>query len=266
MIIIGEKINGTLKRVTSAIAQRDAAFIQELARRQADAGADFIDVHAGTPPETEPDDLVWLATTAERAVSLPVCLDSANPEALLAAMKSVRTAPMINSVNADPHRLKAILPAAAKRGSPVIAMAMDETSIPSTGAERAAVAERIMEATRTAGIPDDRIYFDPLVMTIGSDIRSGPLFLETMRLVRERYPQVHFTAGLSNCSFGLPARSLINRAFLTLAVAAGLDSAICDPLDRKLRAALTAAELVLGRDRYCLNFTQAFRAGKLMTT
>jgi 5-methyltetrahydrofolate--homocysteine methyltransferase len=252
--------------VASAIARRDAAFIQDLAKRQADAGAHYIDIHAGTPPEAEPDDLMWLAATVERVVSIPLCLDSANPPALLAAMESVRTTPMLNSVSADPSRMQAILPVAAKRGCPIIAMVMDETFIPATGAERASVAEKIIEATRAAGIPDDRIYFDPLVMTIGSDILSGPLFLETMRLIRERFPRVHFTAGLSNCSFGLPARSLINRAFLTLAVAAGLDSAICDPLDGKLQAALTAAELVLGRDRYCLNYTQAYRAGKLGIT
>jgi cobalamin-dependent methionine synthase I len=262
MIIIGEKINGTLKPVAAAIAQRDAVFIQDLARRQADAGSDWLDIHAGTPPEKEADDLVWLATTVEKTVDVPLCLDSADPRTLLAAMDVVRRTPMINSISAEPSRMEVILPVAAKHGCPVIAMAMDETSISMNSVARAAVAEKIMKATRAFGIPDERIYFDPLVMTIGSDTQSGPVFLDTLKAVRKQFPLVHFTAGLSNCSFGLPARSLINRSFLTLAVAAGLDSVICNPLDRNLRSALTAAELVLGHDHYCLNFTQAYRSGK----
>jgi 5-methyltetrahydrofolate--homocysteine methyltransferase len=98
-------------------------------------------------------------------------------------------------------------------------------------------------------------------MTIGTNIQSGQIFFDTLQAIHAAYPEVHFTAGLSNISFGLPARSFINRAFLTLALAAGLDSAILDPLDQELRAALLAAELVLGRDRHCLNYTRAYRAG-----
>jgi 5-methyltetrahydrofolate--homocysteine methyltransferase len=119
----------------------------------------------------------------------------------------------------------------------------------------------VIEATRAAGIPDEHIYVDPLVMTIGTNIQSGVIFCDTIRAVRTAYPDVHFTAGLSNISFGLPARSYINRAFLTLALAAGLDCAILDPLDQEIQATLLAAELVLGRDRHCLNYTRAYRAG-----
>ena len=140
----------------------------------------------------------------------PLCLDSANPQALTAAIEAVDKTPMINSLSGEPARLEGILPLVAEHGCRVIALAMDEVRIPET-----------------------------------SEVRV----------------KVHFTAGLSNISFGLPARSFINRAFLTLALAAGLDSAILDPLDQDLRAALLAAELVLGRDDYCLNYTRAYRAG-----
>ncbi len=264
MEIIGEKINGSLTRVADAIARRDAAFIQHLARRQAEAGADWIDVNAGTGPDREPDDLIWLIETVQASVGTPLCLDSPNTRALTVAIEAAGKAPMINSVSGEPGRLETLLPLAVKRGCPVIALAMDGGKIPETSAARVSIIDLIMEASRAAGIPDQRMYIDPLVMTIGADHRSAAVFLDTLRAIRFAYPAVHCTAGLSNGSFGLPARSLINRALLTLAVASGLDSAILDPLDRKLRAALFAAELVLGRDQHCLNYTQAYRAGAIV--
>jgi 5-methyltetrahydrofolate--homocysteine methyltransferase len=138
---------------------------------------------------------------------------------------------------------------------------MSATRVPETSEERVAVIHKVMEATRAAGVLDEHIYVDPLVMTVGTCLQSGPVFFDTLRAVHAAYPEVHLTAGLSNISFGLPARSYINRAFLTLALGAGLDSAILDPLDQDLRAALLAAEVVLGRDDYCLNYTRAYRAG-----
>ncbi len=261
MEIIGEKINGTRKRVAQAIAERDVAFIQELARSQVEAGAAWLDVNAGTHPQQEPEDLVWLVETIQAVVGVPLCLDSANPKALTAAMGSVNQTPMINSINGEESRLAEILPLVAEHGCRVIALAMGGKKIPETVEGRFTVVEQIMAETRRCGLPDEKVYVDPLAMTLSTNVQSGQLFFETLRAVHAAYPQVHFTAGLSNISFGLPARSFINRAFLTLALAAGLNSAILDPLDRELRAALLAAELVLGRDRHCLNYTRAYRAG-----
>jgi 5-methyltetrahydrofolate--homocysteine methyltransferase len=261
MEIIGEKINGTRKRVARAIAERDTGFIRDLARRQAEAGAAWLDINAGTHPKQEPDDLVWLVENVQAVVETPLCLDSADPQALAVAIEAVEKTPMVNSISGEPERLENILPLVAERGCRVIALAMDEKKIPETSAARIAVVDKVMEAARAAGIPDEHIYVDPLVMTIGSNIQSGPVFFDTLRAVRAAYPEVHFSAGLSNVSFGLPARSYINRAFLTLALAAGLDCAILDPLDRELKAALVAAKLVLGHDRHCLEYTRAYRAG-----
>jgi 5-methyltetrahydrofolate--homocysteine methyltransferase len=261
MEIIGEKINGTRKRVARAIAERDADFIRDLACSQAEAGAAWLDVNAGTHPEQEPDDLVWLVENVQAAADTPLCLDSANPQALAVAMEAVEKTPLINSISGEPERLRNILPLVAEHGCRVIALAMNAKKIPETSEARVAVIHAVMEATRAADVADECVYVDPLVMTIGTNIQSGRIFLDTLRAVREAYPTVHFTAGLSNISFGLPARSFINRAFLTLALGAGLDSAILDPTDRGLRAALLAAELVLGCDNHCLNYTRAYRAG-----
>jgi cobalamin-dependent methionine synthase I len=261
--IIGEKINGTRKRVREAVLSRDVAFIQKLASDQAGVGATWIDVNAGTPTEREPDDLIWLVQTVGAAIDKPLCLDSANPAALAAALPKAKQAPLINSISGEPGRLTGVLPLAARAGGGVIALAMDDKGIPATAERRLAIVERLIALAREAGIPDEQVYVDPLVMAIGASGTAGRVALATVRAVKAEFPNVHFTSGLSNVSFGLPARSLINRAFLTLMLEAGLDSAILDPLDRDLRKAILAAEAVLGIDRHCLNYTRAFRAGLL---
>ena len=262
--IIGEKINGTRERVGRAIADRDAAYIQSLAARQAEAGAHRIDVNAGTRPDREPDDLSWLVETVQAVTDLPLCLDSANPVALAAALKFTRTAPLINSISGEAARLSGVLPLARDHGCPVIALALDDTGIPADAGQRMTVIRRLLAATREAGIKDGDVFVDPLVMAVSTAGRAGLVALETIAAVRAEFPDAHITAGLSNVSFGLPARHLVNRTFLALAVAAGMDSAIADPLDRELMAALRATELVLGRDRHCLAYTRAYRAGLLV--
>ena len=263
MKIIGEKINGTRKRVAEAIAHRERELIVRLAVRQAEAGAAWLDVNAGTHPSREPEDLLWLIETIQSVVETPLSLDSANPRALRAAIQAVEHTPMINSISGEPDRLAGILPLAAEHGCPVIALAMDGLKMPESVEQRLEIIHAIVEATRAAGVPDERVYIDPLAMTIATHTESARIALDAMRAVRRVYPEAHLTVGLSNVSFGLPARSLINRAFLTLALEAGLDSALLDPLDRDLMATLRAAQLVLGRDRYCLEYTRAYRAGML---
>lgn len=261
MKIIGEKINGTRKRVARAIKERDAGFVQDLARRQAEAGSNWLDVNAGTHPDREPEDLVWLIETIQPVVDVPLCLDSANPQALEVAIQAVDQTPLINSISGEPDRLAGILPLAAEHGCPVIALAMDDKRIPETSEKRLAVVDKMLAATRAQGIPDDHVYVDPLAMTIATNTDSALITLETMRAINQAYPEAHMTMGLSNISFGLPGRSLVNRGFVTLAMQAGLDSAILDPLDREIQAAILAAELLLGRDRYCLNYVRASREG-----
>ena len=261
MKIIGEKINGTRKRVARAIAERDAEFIKSLAQKQAEAGSTWLDVNAGTHPDEEPEDFVWLIHTIQSVVDTPLALDSANPEALKVAIGEVDKTPMINSISGEPERLEKILPIVAEHGNEVIALAMDDKKIPETFEKRLEVIDVVLAATRDAGVPDGKVYVDPLAMTIATANQSAVIATDTIRSVKEKYPEVHFTMGLSNISFGLPARKQINRAFLIMAMQAGLDSAILDPMDRELRATIVAAELLLGKDRHCLNFIKASRAG-----
>jgi 5-methyltetrahydrofolate--homocysteine methyltransferase len=261
MKIIGEKINGTRKRVARAIAERDADFIKNLACKQAEAGSDWLDVNAGTHPDKEPEDLIWLIENVQSVVDTPLCLDSANPAALEVAIKAVNKTPMINSISGEPDRLEKILPIVAEHGCEVIALALDDKKIPETTAKRVEIIDKVMAATRAAGVPDDNVYVDPLVMTIATANQSAVIAFETIRSVHAQYPDVHFTMGLSNISFGLPARKQINRAFLSLAMQSGLDSAILDPLDKELMAAILTTNLLLGHDKHCLNYIRASRKG-----
>ena len=228
-----------------------------------EAGADFVDVNAGTRPAEEPEALSWLVRTVQEVVDAPLCLDSANPLALSAALQEMRQTPMINSISGEPLRLEEVLPLASKHQCPVIALAMDEKGIPKGVNERLTVIRGLMDRTRGAGLEDEKVYIDPLVMAISTNTEGGIIALETMRAVHQEFPKAHLCAGLSNVSFGLPERHLVNRVFLTLALAAGLDSAILDPFDRELRGEMLAAELVLGRDRHCLNYTRSYREGKI---
>lgn len=261
MKIIGEKINGTRKRVAKAIADRDAGYIRDLAARQAEAGASWLDANAGTHPSQEPDDLIWLIENVQAVTDVPLCLDSANPKALNVAIEAVDRTPMINSISGEEDRLANILPIVAEHGCQVIALAMDAKSIPETSEKRMEIIRGLMGATRDAGVPDDHVYIDTLAMTIATNTNSGLTALETMRCVTEEYPEAHLTIGLSNISFGLPSRSYVNRTFLTLAMGAGLDSAILDPLDQEIQATILAADLVLDRDKHCLNYLRASRTG-----
>ena len=263
MKIIGEKINGTRKTVAAAIANRDIEFIQNLAKRQVEGGAHWLDVNAGTHPDREVDDMLWLIDLIQGVTDAPLCLDSANPKALTAAMGAVQKTPMINSISGEPDRLMNVLPIVAQHGCEVIALCMDDKGIPVDVEGRMAVARKLFAATRAAGVPDEKVYVDALVMTIATNTDAGCATLDTIRAVRAEFPQAHISLGLSNVSFGLPLRSLVNRTFLTLAIAAGMDTAIIDPNDRELKAALFATDLLLGHDKHCLNYTRAYRKGLL---
>lgn len=261
MQVIGEKINGTRAQVREAIVNRDHNFIKRLAEDQTSAGVDLLDVNAGTTPDREPEDLAWLVEIVQDAADVPLCLDSTNPSALIEAIKRTRHVPTINSISGEKERLRNILPIVLQHNCPVVALALDESGIPKGVDDRINVVRKVFEATRAAGLSDDRIYVDPLVLTLATDIKAGVVVLESMKLIKRLFPEAHLMSGLSNISFGLPGRALINRTFLTLALEAGLDSAIVDPTNQALRETLLASELLLGRDPFCRRYTQAFRSG-----
>ncbi|MDR1044784.1 MAG: dihydropteroate synthase [Candidatus Adiutrix sp.] len=268
MIIIGEKINGTRSRVGEAVKNRDADFIRELARRQYQAGAAYLDVNAGTLPAREPGDMVWLIELIhEAAPEAILCLDSANPEALAAGLeKAAAYQPsklMINSLSGEQKRIEGVLPLAARYKTELIVLGLDDSGIPETVAGRLAVVRRLVGLCREQGLADEALYVDPLVMTISTNTQAGLVTLETIRAVKAEFPGVHLTCGHSNISFGMPLRSVLNQAFMALTIQAGLDTAISDPENRDLKAMALAAEALLGQDRHCLKFNRAYRARQI---
>jgi 5-methyltetrahydrofolate corrinoid/iron sulfur protein methyltransferase len=261
MIIIGEKINGTRKEVATAIEAKDEDKIRMLARTQAEAGANYIDVNAGTTPDKEPETLVWLVKLVQAEVDIPLSLDSPNPAALNAALPHVNKTPLINSVSAEKDRLDHVLPIVAKYSCPVILLAVSDSGLPKGIDDRMEVIRVLIGLAREQNIADDKLYIDPLIMTISTGNEHGNIALTTISKVREEFPDVHITGGLSNISFGMPARAILNQSFISMAIAAGLDSAITDPTDSNMLATILAAETLKGKDRFCKNYNGAYRRG-----
>jgi 5-methyltetrahydrofolate--homocysteine methyltransferase len=260
MIIIGEKINSTRKSVREAIAKKDAAFLQKLAVEQVQAGADYLDVNTGAFPDEEAELMEWLVKIVQEAVEAPLSLDSANPLALEAGLKASKYGRcIINSITAEKTRFEKVLPLALKYQSPVLALSMGDEGITKTVEDRFDVAKRLIQALCAQGIAQEKIFLDPLIQPVSVQNDFAVVALEVIRRVRQEFPAVHITCGLSNVSFGLPQRAKLNRYFLVMAMAAGLDSAILDPTDAELMDALEAADVLLGKDRFCMKYIKAFR-------
>lgn len=264
MIIIGEKINGTRKSVAKAIDERDADFIKRLAERQDQAGSDYLDVNAGSPPDREPEDMAWLVENAQAASDLPLCLDSANPAALRACLEIAKKTPLINSLSGERARIEGVLPLALQYKTGLIILALDDkTGIPKTSEGRMGVVNKLVSMATEGGLAEEQLFVDPLVTAIATGTDSALVSFDTIRQVKHTYPAAHVTSGLSNISFGMPVRPLINRAFMAMCVMAGLDSGIADPEDNELMGTILAAEMLMGKDSYCQNFNRAFRAGRI---
>jgi len=263
MVIVGEKINTSRKSVEEAVRRRDATFIAKVAREQAEAGANYIDVNAGTFLEQEVDYLCWLVETVQSEVALPLSLDSPNPKALSEAMKRHKGEPMINSISLEEERFKSLLPVITSQPCRVVALCMARTSMPTTTEERVQVGSELVEKLTGEGFPLEKIYVDPLIQPISVDTSMGVAALGAINKIMNDFPSVNTICGLSNISFGLPARGLINRNFLALCLAYGLSAAILDPTDKQLMATLLTVEMLLGQDEYCGDFIDAYQNGRI---
>lgn len=263
MIIIGEKINGTIPKVKSAIEARDEEFIRDLAVRQAEAGAHYIDVCAGTTPDKEVDTLLWLMEIVQNAVDKPLCIDSPNPKAIEQVFQKAHQPGIINSVSGEGDKCEILYPLIQGTSWQVIALTCDDNGIPSDVQTRVEIAKTLVEKAAKYDILPERIHIDPLVMALSADNQSMMKFVETLKAIKELFPSVKVTSGLSNISFGMPLRKIINQYFFSIAIFAGMDSAIMDPLDRDMVTALLATEALMGRDRFCRNFNSAYRKNKI---
>lgn len=263
MIIIGEKINGAIPSSAAAINSRDTAFIQDLAVRQTEAGADYLDVCAGGDPAAELDTMNWLIDTVQAVVDTPLCIDSPNPEVLKEVMPRVRRPGIVNSVSGEGNKCEVLYPLLKDNDWQVIGLTCDDNGIPYDAASKVRIADMLIAKAADYGIAPDRIYIDPLVMALSAVNDSLLVFADAVRQIRAKYPTVKTTSGLSNISFGMPYRKAINLNFLTLAMQAGMDSAIIDPTNRDTYTTILATEALLGRDKYCRNYSNAYRKGRI---
>lgn len=262
MFIVGERINATRKRIGEAVLARDSAFIQGEARKQVEAGAHMLDVNGGVGAG-DAQHLPWLVNVVQEVVNVPLCLDSPNPEALRRALPLCKQQPMINSITGETDRFAQLLPLVKEHKTRIIALCMASSGPPSGVQDRLEIATRLVEGLADAGVPLESIYVDPGVFPISVGAEQPRAYLDALAAVKERYPKVHLIGGISNVSFGLPVRRLLNATFMTLAIGRGLDSAIIDPTEPQMMAAICAAEALLGRDEYCAGYLKAYRAGKL---
>mgnify|MGYP005836576743 CR=1 FL=1 len=262
MFIVGERINATRKRIGEAARTKDAELIQNEARRQVEAGANMLDVNGGLEAR-DAEFLPWLVEVVQDTVDVPLCLDSPNPEALRKALPLCRHQPMINSITEEQERLEEFIPLIREYKTKIIALCLGSSAVPTTAEGKMAVARKLIETLTAAGVSIEDIYVDPGIFPVSSAPEQPMAALETYRLVTREFPGIHCIGGMSNVSYGLPSRRLLNSVFLTMAMSWGLDSAIMDPCDAQLMASIAAAEALLGRDEFCANYIAAFRQGKL---
>ena len=264
MLIIAERLNATRRTIAGALAGRDAPFIQSEARRQAEAGADYLDLNTALAPDTERDLMVWAIETVRAVTDKPLSVDSASPAVARAGLERLpKGTAFLNSLSGERARLEPMAALAAEFEARVVALAMDDSGMPAGADDRWRAIERIFAATDSAGIPRQRLYIDPLVRPVSTNPEQAGQALETIRRVAAEGGGARTVVGLSNISFGLPARRHLNRTFLALALGAGLSAAILDPLEPDLVTTALAAACLTGTDAFCMNYISAARQARL---
>ncbi len=263
MLIIGELINSTRKQIRKAIEEKDAAAIQTLAKNQVEAGAGWIDVNAGAFPTDEVEKMQWLIGTIRQVTDAPLSIDSPRPAAVEAGLALAGREPFLNSISAEADRYKTLIPFLKKYGARVVALSLDDNGMTDDMTKVWTVADGLIKRLEDDGVPPDHIFVDPLIRPVSTNGDSAMAALWVVEKISGEHPLVHKTCGLSNVSYGLPKRKLVNQVFVAMAIAKGLDSAIVDPLDPRMMAHIAAAEALAGRDQFCMNYITAEREGRL---
>jgi 5-methyltetrahydrofolate--homocysteine methyltransferase len=261
LIIIGEKLNGSIPSMGKAIAEKNEAHIQDLAKRQAEAGATFIDICASVPEEQELETLKWMIGLVEDVTDTPIAIDSPSAKICVQAIQFCKKPGLINSVSMEGTKVDTVFPVIANTSWQCVALLSDDTGIPRNIEKRLQVFDALMQKAQHYHIAPERLHIDPLIEMLCTAEDGVTRVLKTMQAIKAQYPQIHLTGGASNISFNLPARKYVNRAFIILAMGAGMDSAILDPLNRDMMGLIYATEALLGQDELCIEYINAFRAG-----
>lgn len=262
MIIIGEKVNGAIPSMAKAIAEKNEEHIRNIAIAQSKAGATFIDVCASVDDEIEMETMKWLLEIVQDATDTPIAVDSPNTKTCVECMPLCKKPGLLNSVSMEGTKVEDAFPVLAKaKGWEVVALLNDDSGIPKTAEKRLEVFENLMAKAKEYDIDPSRIHIDPLVEMLCTSEDGVKMVLEVIKEIKSRYPTIHVTGAVSNISFNLPSRKIVNQAFLVMAMNAGMDSGVLDPLNRDLMGMIFATEALMGEDEYCMEYISAFREG-----
>lgn len=265
MLIIGERINSTRARIQEAIKARNAAFIIEEAKKQVGSGADFVDINCAMSLGDEVQDMDWVISVIQSEIKdVSICIDSPNYLAIQKALETYRAkgALFINSITGEQNRIDKIVPLAVKHDTKLIALTMGSDSMPHSAEERLDAAKDILTRVSDKGFEAENLYFDPLIRPISTEPDQVKEFLRSIPMIKSL--GVKTICGLSNVSYGLPNRKVINSTFLAMAIYAGLDAAILDPTDKNIISSFKASGALLCDDEYCAEYIRAFREERLI--
>ncbi|MBN1872537.1 MAG: dihydropteroate synthase [Candidatus Omnitrophica bacterium] len=262
MVIVGERINSSRSAIGRAIENRDSSLIKKEAMNQRKAGAHMLDVNCALKSKNEADDMAWLVSLVQHETNLPLSIDSPNPEVIEAGLSNHTGKAIINSVTLEGERVKAVMPIAKKYDAFLIILLMNEKGMPKSADERLDMARTAKQLSRDYAIPAENIYIDPLIRPISSEPEQAREVIKSVRMIKKEL-NLKLICGLSNVSYGLPERSTLNAVYLSMMMSAGLDAAILDPTNKKIKSIIKVANALLGKDEYCMEYLRSYRAGEI---
>ena len=261
-IVVGERINSSRAPIAQALTAKDETSIRKEAKLQKEAGANMLDVNCAFNSKDEAADMEWLVGIVQEETGLPLSIDSPNSKAIETGLRIHKGKALINSVTLEKERVESIFPLVKKYNANVIVLTMDEKGMPSRAVDRLNLVERALKLSKKHGISKDSLYIDPLLRPVSSEPNQALEAIESIKLIKSKY-QIKTICGLSNVSYGLPERSTLNSVFLAMMLSAGLDAAILDPADKKIKVVLKASDALLGRDNHCKEYIKSYREGQL---
>jgi 5-methyltetrahydrofolate--homocysteine methyltransferase len=260
MIVIGEQINATRKRIAAALEARNADVIVQAAVSQAEAGAHYLDVNGGDPRKgREAENIAWLVELVQGNTSLPVAVDTADASAARRGLSMAKSKPILNSISLERERLADMLPLLGEFDCMVVALLMDDAGTPTGVDDRLQRARTLIARLTDAGQAIDQIIVDPCFLPVSTDAACGRAIVDAIARIHAKWPEVHIGGGCSNISFGLPKRKFVNFAMLAQAIYHGMDAAIVDPCVPGTMGTMLAAEALAGRDEFCMGYVTAMR-------
>ena len=259
MLIIGEKLNSSVPKTLEALNSHNEKYLTETIKRQAQCGAQYLDINTALTRDKETENMLWVIKLALENSPCGIMIDSPEPQVILDCMPALEgRRAIVNSITLD-DKYDALISAIKETQAGVVCLPIKGRAIPETAQERVENAALLINKLRSAKIEDDKIYIDILAEAVATNGEAAKTALETLRLIREQFPRIHTVCGLSNISFGLPLRAKLNAAFLTMAMQNGMDSVIADPTSETVMDAVYIAQAMLGEDEYCIEFINYIR-------